>query len=299
MFSVRRGKDDAQAAAGGVLPRALRKPARFLARVFAGEVEVSRFAAPSLIATLFAATAVYGAWLGGHMPDAAKSVLAGAGFAVTQVRITGNRDTSEIDVIDAIGLDGFTPLFGLDVEKARARVAAMPWIQDVTIRKVYPDAIEVHLTERTPYAIWQHDGTLSVIEKSGAIIAPFAGTRHAALPLIVGKGATAVAPDFIAKFAEFPALARRVTGYVRVADRRWDLRIDNMITVRLPESGEDAAIAELARMDGETRLLSADIVEVDLRLADRVAVRLSPEAAETRAELVKARLKPKPVERQT
>ena len=34
-------------------------------------------------------------------------------------------------------------------------------------------------------------------------------------------------------------------GYIRVAERRWDLRLENGITVKLPENGEDAAIAEV------------------------------------------------------
>ena len=53
-------------------------------------------------------------------------------------------------------------------------------------------------------------------------------------------------------------------GFIRVAERRWDLSLENGITIRLPETGEDAAIAEVLRLDREDGLLSRDIATVDL-----------------------------------
>lgn len=293
MFAVRLGKHGAGAAgiADGVLPRALRKPTRWLGRLFSGDIEVPRHAGNGLVVGLLAVTGLYGAWVGGHAPDLVQALTARSGFAVTQLRIVGNRDTSEIDVLGAIGLDGHTSLVGFDAIEARARVEALPWVESATLRKVYPGAIEVSLSERVPFAVWQHDGRLVVVEKSGAPIAPFAGRRHEGLPLVVGKGAVEQAAPFVARVSAYPELAGRVSGYVRVGERRWDIQIDRRITVKLPEHGDEAALAELARMQAERDIFAADIVEIDMRLGDRLAVRLSPEAAEARAEAVKERLK--------
>ncbi len=302
MFAVRlfgRKATGAPGIAGGVLPRVLRRPARFLGHVFAGDVAVSRFASPLLSAGLIAVAGLYGAWQGGHMPDLVQGAAARTGFAVTQLRVAGNMDTSEIDIIGAIGLDGHTSLIGLDAAAARGRVEALPWVQAATLRKVYPGAIEVDIDERRPFAVWQHDGQLTVIEESGVPIAPFGGTRHARLPLVVGKGAETAASGFVALVRAEPALAARVTGYVRVGERRWDLRVDDRVTVRLPENDAAGAIAELARLDRESALLSKDIVEIDMRLADRLSVRLSADAAAARVDIVKARLKAMKAGRQT
>jgi cell division protein FtsQ len=172
-------------------------------------------------------------------------------------------------------------------------------VQQATLRKVYPATIEVKLSEREPFAVWQNEGQLTVIEKTGAPIAPFAGTRHAGLPLVVGKGAADLAAGFVGLVARQPELAARVTGYVRVGERRWDLQIDDRITVRLPEGDEAAAIAELVNLDRRSGLLAADIVEVDLRLSDRLFVKLSPDAATARVDAIKARIKAASGRRQT
>ncbi|MBE0693726.1 MAG: cell division protein FtsQ, partial [Aquamicrobium sp.] len=131
---------------------------------------------------------------------------------------------------------------------------------------------------------------LSLIEADGRVIAPLSGSRHAALPLVVGRGADTPAADFVARVAVYPDLAARVRGYVRVSERRWDLRLDNGVTVKLPEHGADAALAELVALDARHGLLSRDIETVDMRLADRLVVRLSPDAATAREAALKERL---------
>lgn len=288
--SERNARSGVLAGAGIVLPRLMRRPARALSRLFSADVEVPRFAGAALALGLLSATGVYGAAIGGHVPSIVQSITARTGFALSAVRITGNRETSEIDILDAVGLDGFTSLIGFDADAARARIATLPWVQAVTVRKIYPAALEVLIEERQAFAIWQHGSELTVIERDGKPIAPFSASRHASLPLVVGLGAPERADAFVAKLAAYPALGSRIAGLVRVADRRWDLRLRQGITIRLPEHGEDAALAELQRLDQEQSLLSRDIASVDMRLPDRLAIQLSPDAATAREAMVKSRL---------
>jgi cell division protein FtsQ len=61
---------------------------------------------------------------------------------------------------------------------------------------------------------------------------------------------------------------------VLVANSRWDLHLENGVTVKLPEKGIDAALAELVKLDSQSRLLDRDVSVIDLRLPDRITVRL-------------------------
>jgi cell division protein FtsQ len=58
--------------------------------------------------------------------------------------------------------------------------------------------------------------------------------------------------------------------------------------VRLPETGTEAALATLVKLDSDEQLLSRDITSIDLRLPDRVTVRLSEDAAKARADAIAA-----------
>ncbi|QPC92249.1 cell division protein FtsQ/DivIB [Mesorhizobium sp. INR15] len=265
-----------------VLPRLLRRPVRILARLGEGEFQAPRFSAAILSAVLVASSSAYGAYLGGEIDGVVQGITARTGFAVDQVKVVGNRQTSEIDILDRLELDGWTSLIGFNAEAARERISGLPWIEVAAVRKVYPHTLEVRVEEREAFALWQQGDELSVIEKDGAVIAPFSGGSQTQLPLLVGSGAPAKAPDFLVKVEKYPELAARVKGYIRIGDRRWDMRLDNGVTVKLPEDGEDQAIAALVKMDKDDGLLSRDIAAVDMRLSDRVVVQLSPEAATQR-----------------
>jgi cell division protein FtsQ len=56
----------------------------------------------------------------------------------------------------------------------------------------------------------------------------------------------------------------------------------------LPEAAPEKALATLVDLDRTKNLLSRDIVAVDLRLADRVAVRQSDAAYAAREDALKA-----------
>jgi cell division protein FtsQ len=270
-----------------VLPRLLRRPARLFARLNDGEFRAPPFSATVLSAFVLASSSIYGGYLGGHLDSFVQGVTARTGFAIDQIKVIGNQRTSEIDILGEIGLNGWTSLVGFDANAARERIAQLPWVEQVAVRKVYPHTLEVKIEERKPFALWQQGSELDVIERSGRVIAPYSGGKEAMLPLLVGSDATRAAPDFLARIARYPDLASRIKGYIRVGDRRWDLRLENGITVKLPEENEDQAIADLVRLEREKGLLERDITSVDMRISDRLVMELTPDAAKARAAALK------------
>jgi cell division protein FtsQ len=267
---------------GIVLPRWLRKPARVVQRMHLGEIEPPRFAATMATAGLFALTGLYGAVAGGHSDAVVQALTSRVGFAINDVEIVGNSETSEIDVLQQVGLDGWTSMVGFDVRQARERIVELPWVEGAEVRKVYPSTLSINIVEKKPFALWQQGSQVAVIGEEGNVIAPYGSGRHASLPLVIGVGANEAGPKFISEVSKVRGLNGRVRAYIRVANRRWDLRLTNGVTIKLPEKGVEAALAEASRLDGEYALFSRDITAVDLRFAERLTVALAPAAAEAR-----------------
>ncbi|PYE90155.1 cell division protein FtsQ/DivIB [Phyllobacterium leguminum] len=271
-----------------VLPKFLRKPFRLVMRLAEGNVAVPRYFGTVGAMGFLGLTGLYGMTLGGHTPEVVKATTSTLGFAIEKVDVAGNRETSEIDVLGALALDGETSLIGMSAEEARGAIALLPWIEAVDVRKIYPGTVHVAIGERKAFAIWQRDKDLSLVDDAGKPIVPFSG-RHADLPLVVGEGAGPAAKDFVAKVAAFPHLAGKARAYIRVADRRWDILLENGVRIMLPENDAEATLAAIDKLDQENGLLSRDILAVDMRLQDRVSVRLTPGAMERREQTLKER----------
>lgn len=247
-----------------------------------------------LVFAFMLASVSYGIVRGGHaeavgaqlaeIRDAAANT---AGFRISSIALTGEKQLTREDILNIAGISGRASLLFLDADAARNRLKANPWIADATILKLFPDRLHIAVTERRAFALWQKDGRVSVISRDGVIVEPFVAPHVAHLPLVVGEGANLRAAEFLTVMGGYPELRDQVHAYVLVADRRWNLRLKNGMDIRLPESEPAEAIEALLALDKDRKLLSRDILAIDLRIRDRVTVRLSDAAAAARAEALK------------
>jgi len=214
-----------------------------------------------------------------------------AGFGVERVTISGIARLYEREVLQAAGIDGHSSVVFLDVAEARERLLAVPLIASASVRKVYPNEIVITQVEREPAALWQRNGEIAVIAADGTVIDQMRDDRYAALPLVVGDDANLKLKDYLALIEAAGALAERVKAGTYVSGRRWTLKLDG-VDIRLPETGATEALARLVKLERDNRILEKDIIAVDLRMPDRVVVRLTEEAAAARAESQK-KTKPK------
>jgi len=254
-------------------------------------VAILRFTGITASALFLAASLGYGAVRGGHLPmiietldDWRNAAANSMGFRITGISLAGEKHVSRAEIIAATGVTGHTSLLFLDVEAARLRLKAVPWIADATVRKLFPDRLQIRVREREPFALWQNDGKLVLIAADGTVIGPPSDPAFAALPLVVGRGAQSKARDFLAMLDRYPSIREQVRASVLVGERRWNLKLKNNVDVRLPEIDAGSALDTLVALDRDRHLISRDILAIDLRLPDRVAVRLSDAAAQAREE---------------
>ncbi|HZC54706.1 MAG TPA: cell division protein FtsQ/DivIB [Xanthobacteraceae bacterium] len=249
---------------------------------------------------LMAGALAYGAVRGQHVPAVidwlkeARDVSANSlGFRIAAISLSGGKEVNREEILTTAGVTGGASLLFLDADAARARLMANPWIADAAVLKLYPDRLQIAITERRAFALWQKDGHVNVIAADGTVLEPFVDDRYLGLPLVVGHGAERQAKDFLTFLDRYPDIRSVLRASIMVAERRWNLRLTNGIDVRLPESDVGGALDRLVALDRDKKLLSRDITMIDLRLPDRVTVRLSDAAAQVRDDLNKANTKKK------
>ncbi|OYU86950.1 MAG: cell division protein FtsQ [Bradyrhizobiaceae bacterium PARB1] len=225
--------------------------------------------------------------------DTRNAAANAAGFRISSVILNGRKQLTQDEILAIGGINGRSSLLFLDAAAVRDKLKANPWIADANVLKLYPDRLQIDVTERTAFALWQEDGKLAVIADDGAVLENYVPSRFVKLPLVVGKGADTQAKDFIALLDRYPQVRAVTKAAIYVGERRWNLRLNDNLDVRLPENDVGNALAMLSKLDREDRLFSRDIVAIDMRLPDRLTVRLSEEAAKAREEQFKAQDKAK------
>ena len=220
-------------------------------------------------------------WQAGHLDRAEAWLAAGRArlssavqLTLGQVRIEGLRRADRRAIERALGARRGTPILDFDLAGAKVRIEALPWVAQAVVERRLPDTIHVAVSERRPIARWRSGGRTLLVDGDGVAIRTRRPGRWTALPLVAGRGA----PDAVGRLLEFlatqPNLAKRVTSSRRLGRRRWDIVFDNGVVLMLPQEEPAAAWRRFARLEARHRLLARGLIVIDLRLPDRIILRV-------------------------
>ena len=159
-------------------------------------------------------------------------VLASDALTVTRITVQGNQRMSRGEVLGLLdGLSG-TSIVMTDLESWRQKLLMSPWVEEASIRRMFPGTLAVAIEERQPIGIGRIKGTLCLIDKTGTVIDEF-GPNYADLDLPIVDGLSpkgeedqsmdqaraALAGRLMSELARRPKLAGQVSQ-IDVTDSR-------------------------------------------------------------------------------
>ena len=195
-----------------------------------------------------------------------------AGLKIDDVLVEGRTEATKAQLMKAIAVRRGDPILAIDTDGIRARLMNIGWVADATVERRLPGTLFISLRERQAMAIWQRNGTFVLVDRGGVVIGTQGLDRYGHLKAIIGAAAPRHTPALLDMLATAPKLMARVRAAIWVGDRRWNLRLDNGIDIRLPEKDPQAAWAWLVALERDRQLLSHGITAIDLRIRSRLVV---------------------------
>jgi cell division protein FtsQ len=180
-------------------------------------------------------------------------------------------------VLQPLVMTGF---FEADMQAIHSVVSTLPWVDTVTVKRIWPDAIDIKIREKKPYARW---GKNSLITERGVIFTPNNSEQFQNLTVVTGpeqqqvkvleimKGVKTALADQSMQLAEFS-----------VNDRwAWKIKLATGLEILL---GRNEQLKKLQRFLKTLAVLKQEQVDamaiVDLRYPNGYAVSWRPETAE-------------------
>lgn len=219
------------------------------------------------------------AWLSGAILSAGSwihdktlATTAAAGFTVEEILVTGRARVSPDDLLARLNIQMGEPIFDVSIAEGQQRIAESSWIDSVTVARRLPDTIVVNITERQPVALWQYQKKISLIDADGHVLAHDNLDAYNDLPLVVGEHAAENVLALLGLLRAEPEIAEQLTAAVRIGNRRWDLKLQNGLLVKLPEDNVELALRKLALSHKNNNLLERDLKLIDLRIPEKLVV---------------------------
>ena len=190
---------------------------------------------------------------------------------------------AQIEQTARIALSG--NFFTVNLETAQAAFERMPWVRSASLRRHWPDGIELELEEHRAAAHWTlREGEARLVNTRGEVF--MASTRES-LPVFAGPEGSA--PRLLARYQEFSgslaAIGRKQVVVHLSAREAWQLKLDDGVVLELGRDQLKAPLTErLTRFASHYPAVSSSarsrlqaIGAVDMRYPNGFALR--PRAA--------------------
>lgn len=157
----------------------------------------------------------------------------------------------------------------------RARVEALPWVAEATVRRVWPDRIQVRVREHHAIARW---GETGLVTADGIVFRPTDGRLPAGLARL-GAPDDALAPEVVERFRHWGprllGLGLIVNGVQRDARGDWSLQLLGGTDVLLGTDDVEQRLERLIVAYGQIEAIGIP-TRLDLRYSNGLAVRWLP-----------------------
>ncbi len=175
--------------------------------------------------------------------------------------------------------------FDADVAAIRSELQALPWVRSASVRRVWPDALQVTLLEERAVARWAAGG---LVNASGELFHPPLEPSDGAaeLPLLAGpaRSTVQVTDYYLALQRQLSPLGLHVERLAMDARRAWELTLDNGIRLTLGNKDAERQMQRFVRFYPQVMAARAtDIAQIDLRYSNGFAVRWRTPAAQASA----------------
>lgn len=184
---------------------------------------------------------------------------------------TRHIDKSAVEQSLWVQLDA--PLLDVDLQNLHESLVQQPWINEASVKRSWPAAIEVQVIEEVPVARW---GDRGLLNHEGDIFWPDLEAEYMALPKLNGPSheTVRIMQQYHDLSQLFSRAGLRIVGLVLEARGAWNIELENGIHVI---AGREDLMPRLRRFLDvyRTQLIdrAAEVAEVDIRYTNGVAVR--------------------------
>lgn len=201
------------------------------------------------------------------------------GYRFHDVLIQGRHFTSQQSILHAIHMHQGQSMFTHSPEEIKERLEQLPWVKNAIVHRQLPGILHIFIQEHKPIARWQHQQKFSLVAEDGAILnVPIAPDFHK-LPIVVGVDAPQQTPSLLNLLSSYPEVQKRLSAIVRINKRRWDLVLQRGVTIKLPETGVESALARLNFIFEGRKVNLDEVNAIDLRLPKQMIAKVPAHTA--------------------
>ncbi len=193
-----------------------------------------------------------------------------------QINISGNYRIKNQEILEIVSMvqqdlsfdddKNYEPMMNILMKRLKSQI---PWLDKVVITRAMPNILNIAVVEYVPFAIWDGESGRHLIDKDGNLLPYENSQEFEDMIILSGKNAYLNAISLFNIFATNPEFSKNIYSATWISDRRWDLRLENGVIVKLPENNISSSwqnLIKIYNMNGS--MIGLKIL--DLRIPNKV-----------------------------
>lgn len=194
-------------------------------------------------------------------------------FPIHHVKVYGIKHLNSLETRQMLLPLVSKGFFAVDVDLVKEQFLQIPWVSDVSVRRVWPDRVVITIAEKNPVARWNNNRLLGSM---GEVFNPASGSFSSDLPHLIGpEGQQLSVLEFYLRVnALLSPLHLKIRRVELSPYLSWDMEFTNGMKMRLGYKDVLTRVSHFvkvySKIVGER---AADVDYVDLRYPNGLAVR--------------------------
>lgn len=105
-------------------------------------------------------------------------------FCLKELDVRGEQRFSDADIAAMGGVGLGCNVLGVNIAAVQSRIAASPWVEDVSVTRVLPNGLIIEVQEREPVFFIRRNAELYYADADGNSIAPVVAENFVSLPVL-------------------------------------------------------------------------------------------------------------------
>jgi cell division protein FtsQ len=194
------------------------------------------------------------------------------GLNLENVYLEGQHHTKGEQIIAALMVKIGQPILTVPIKSIKDRLEKIDWVKHAIVERRLPNTLYIGIEERKPIAFWQNASQLYLVDEEGTLIFEENLKPFSNLIILIGDDAPLYASSLLEVLKTDERIFKKVSSAIRIGERRWNIRFENGLEVKLPEENIEQSWQYVIKLCKDKHLLESGITVLDLRLSDKLFI---------------------------
>ncbi|MDC0037224.1 cell division protein FtsQ/DivIB [Alphaproteobacteria bacterium] len=194
-------------------------------------------------------------------------------YNLKKIEVIGLTNLNKDEILIFFNKFKNSSIFLVPVKEISNEIKKNKWIKEVNIRNDYKNTLKVNIKEETPIGIYENNNQKILFSKN-LVILEILRKNHDYKNLISFYGENSIinSKHLISKIDQ--DIKQMIQSLIFVENRRWNIRLKNKITLKLPEKNLEEAIKNYKKI--YSNLSNKDLKDIeiiDLRIPNQAIIK--------------------------